>query len=397
MVLLAIGMAQDVVIESFTHQGELRCAGLFPGSTADVRRVSGAPPRANGWETVASPRADTSGVITVVLPLVEPVAFYRVEGLPAPDKTEGMMFITAGSFQMGDNLADVGGDETPVHPVTCSAFLVDKAEVTNEEMANVLQWAYEQVPPLIRTVMSGEMAMVRNTQGRERDLFHLGSDNCGVAWNGSRFVPKTTYDAKRPCVEVTWDGAVGYCRFLSLKEGRTPCYVFEETNRCNWAANGYRLPTEAEWEYAARGGVAGLRFPWGMSITHDHANYRAYGTAYTYDTTSYRFPTYHPEFKTDDQPYTAPVGSLPPNGYGLFDMIGNVWEWCWDWYDAGYYTTSPETDPRGPLTDPLNGRSQRGGSWDSQAVACRVARRQGRGRDASTYNTGFRTVRRVEP
>ena len=139
---------------------------------------------------------------------------------------------------------------------------------------------------------------------------------------------------KHPIVFVSWnDAAAAYAE---------------------WA--GKRLPTEAEWEYAARGGLIGKRYPWGNEITHDRANY--YGT--------------RGRDKWDWQ--TAPVGSFDANGYGLYDMAGNVDEWCSDWYDEDYYSNSPLRNPQGPSTSWW--RVLRGGSWFSSSnylrVACRI-------------------------
>jgi formylglycine-generating enzyme required for sulfatase activity len=180
---------------------------------------------------------------------------------------------------------------------------------------------------------------------------------------------------------------VKWCNARSEKESRVPAYYTDESLTTVYKTgkiepyvkwdSGYRLPTEAEWEKAARGGAGGHRFAWSDAdtISHERANFYSYWEGghplYTNDLSTTE--GYHPTYHTGPEPYTAPVGSFAPNGYGIYDMIGNMWEWCWDWYKANYYGTSPGTDPHGPTTGA--NRVGRGGGSDEYGDYCRVAGR----------------------
>jgi formylglycine-generating enzyme required for sulfatase activity len=157
---------------------------------------------------------------------------------------------------------------------------------------------------------------------------------------------------------------------------------------CNWGT-GYRLPTEAEWERAARGGVEGHRFPWSDVDTIDfsRANYYSAASPF-YDLVTTQ--GYHPDFDGGGYPYTSPVGQFAPNGFGLFGMAGNAWEWCNDFYDALYYVTSPSQNPRGPLVG--TNRVLRGGSWGSVALNLRCAYRSNGVSTFCGMLNGFRLV-----
>ncbi len=163
--------------------------------------------------------------------------------------------------------------------------------------------------------------------------------------------PAWNTDARQPVVNVTWGEARSFC-----------------------AAEGARLPTEAEWEYAARGGRAGERFAWGSAGLPRAGNRPAANLADESGRRHYPHMTIFPGFD-DGHAFAAPAGSYPPNGYGLYDMSGNVWEWVADLYDEGYYRVSPSVDPTGPSSGTT--RVVRGGSWYSDPRTARLSYRGG--------------------
>ena len=293
-----------------------------------------------------------------------PQRFYRVLALgtngPVPP---GMVLIPAGSFTMGDTLGESDSDELPGHTNYVSAFYVDQYEITKAVWDDVYDWGI--------------------THGYS---FEHGAEGKGT---------------NHPAQSMTWYDAVKWCNARSEKEGRTPCYYTNASlsqvaiyrsgqldlspDGVNWVVSGYRLATEAEWEKAARGGLSGQRFPWGDSISESQANYYGGTADYSYDLGP---NGYNALGRLGGAPYTSPAGCFVANGYGLYDMAGNVWEWCWDWH--GEYSSGSQTDPHGPASGSL--RVFRGSGWYDGAFGCRAAARNYFIPSYRCYDLGFRAV-----
>ena len=283
--------------------------------------------------------------------------WFRLITAVTPPPTN-MAYIPAGSFTMGDSL-DADTNALPQHAVSVSAFYMDQYLVTKSQWDAVMTWA----------LVNG-----------------YGFDSAGLG-----------KAASHPVQTVNWYDCVKWCNARSQQAGLPPVYYTDAgftqiyTNGDpsavypNWAAKGYRLPTEAEWEYAARGGLVGMRFPWGNTITETQANYES-SSQYAYDLGP--TPGFNPTYNDGTMPYTSPVGAFAPNGYGLYDMAGNVYEWCWDWY--GSYGGASQNDPRGPTSG--SNRVFRDGCWSSFAFDCRAAGRGSFGPGYSNRDFGFRSV-----
>jgi formylglycine-generating enzyme len=275
---------------------------------------------------------------------------------------------------MGDNHGDGRPEdgESPVHEVRVPEFRIDATCVTNDGFAEfVADTGYRTDSERFGFSAVFHLAV----RARRSDVLGRAT---GTPWwrtvAGADWAhpggPLSDLDGlgDHPVVHVSWHDAQAYCA---------------------WA--GRRLPTEAEWERAARGGLAGARYPWGDDL----------GPEWRCNIWQGRFPTHN----TLDDGYltTAPVRTYEPNGYGLWQMVGNVWEWCADWYHPGYYSVAGEADPRGPDPrgpdsrglDTGTARVLRGGSYlchDSYCDRYRVAARSSNTPDSAMGNAGFRTA-----
>jgi formylglycine-generating enzyme required for sulfatase activity len=256
------------------------------------------------------------------------------------------VYVPAGSFKMGDNFGDGESRERPVHTVDLDAYYIGKFEVTN-----------------------GDWKKFMNDPGYDDPKF----------WPGGRPVPKdqspywtqannhggaTPNSDNYPVIGVNWDAATAYCNWLSAKTGKK-----------------YRLPTEAEWEKAARG-TDQRKFPWGNTIDHSYAKFTSTPNFVTVEAVGYYDGSKRGEVQTHN-------GASP---YGAMDMAGNVMEWCSDWYQRNYYASSPKKNPKGPEKGAY--RVLRGGSFFFEAHDLRSYARSGAWPSFQAFRmVGFRAAR----
>ena len=339
----------------------LNGGGMYLGPLSQVRGHSG-PDQAGGylrqirWEAVAElgQVAAAQARFKVQATQTRAGGSRPTDLLPLPT----MIRIPGGTFQMGST--EGSSDEKPVHTVTVSDFYLAETEVT-----------FTQYDAFCEAT------------GRDKP-----SDS---GWGRGQ----------RPVINVDWYDCIEYCNWLSEQQSLQPVYTIDKRSQdpnnssgfdekkwrvtANWQANGYRLPTEAEWEYAARAlngqGGGKVRFGNGQDIADpNQINFDA--------SASYKKPYSRAGIYRQK---TLPVGSFVPNSLGLYDMSGNVWEWCWDWYGNDYYASSPSRDPRGP--DSGADRVLRGGSWSGFPRSALVAYRNRGMLSYRNANYGFRPAR----
>ncbi|MEZ5366901.1 MAG: formylglycine-generating enzyme family protein [Bryobacterales bacterium] len=280
-----------------------------------------------------------------VFPAVVLAAAFVLSSCSSPDRP-GMVRIGAADFMMGTERGFPY--EGPPHRVTLDPYWIDTTEVTNADFEK-----FVGATGYVTTAEEIGTSVVFKPEQHGWDLVE------GADWRHPEG-PETSIAGRmdNPVVDVSWDDAVAYCE---------------------WA--GKRLPTEAEFEYAERGGLPNAEFAWGNEF--------APGGQFRANTWQGIFP--EKDEKSDGFSGVAPVKSFSPNGYGLYDMTGNVWEWVADWFDPSYYSMSPTHNPLGPKQGTQ--KVQRGGSWLCSSNYCqgyRVASRMNTDRDSGLTNLGFR-------
>ena len=259
------------------------------------------------------------------------------------------VLIPGGIFQMGSDNGD--SDEKPIHTVTLDSFFMGKYEVTNAQFCQFLNEKGNQSHDTTEWIKLGGI---------------WNAEKSRLIQNGSQFSVAPGFD-NYPIIFISWDAAVAYCQWLSNKTGKA-----------------YRLPTEAEWEFAAGNGSSHTKYSWGNSDPSASRGGNVADEALKKNFPKWDiFPGYNDGFV-----YNAPVGSFAANDFGLYDMTGNVWEWCSDWY--GGYASTNDLNPVGVLSGTK--KVIRGGGWLGSPEACHVTDRYSDTRDHRGHSMGFRVA-----
>jgi len=334
-------------------------------------------------------------------------------GLTCEPPETGMVSVPGGWFEMGDSFVEGGPDELPVHDVYLNPYYIDKYEVTNQQYADALNWAYTQGGMI--EVTDGKVYKYNNGMGYLYcDLWISQGSYSRITWNGSTF-GITDGKEYHPMLHVTWYGSVAYCNWCSAMANKPLCYDLIDEDPPNWACNfvpaGYRLPTEAEWEKAAGWDPDEQRhFRFGehtdgcgtSCLDAQRANYwdsdDPYEGGFDPDTTPVGFYNGELHYKVDlgwPESRTSYQTQNAQSYYGCYDMSGNVREWCSDRYSVSFYQDYVDSGSPPNPTGPGSGsqRVLRGGSWYSiHPNLCRSAVRFSSPPNSRGHSLGFRCV-----
>ncbi len=333
--------AVPVTITSVPSGARLQVDGEYKGETPltiplsfDTHRFKLQAEKYKDFETTRTITHTTNNIKFSLKPVVYPATYTsKVAGIE-------MVFVKGGTFKMGctGEQSDCGDDEKPVHTVTMDDFYMGKYEVTVARFKKFIDaTGYET------DAEKNGYSWIWDGEWKKKNGVDWRCDVKGNRRNSS------TYN--NPVINVSWNDAVAFCKWLSKETGQH-----------------YRLPTEAEWEYAARGGNRSSGYKYAGSNNIDQV-------AWYWENSGKK---------------THPVGQKKPNELGIYDMSGNVWEWCSDWYGKNYYGSSPQNNPQGPSSGSY--RVARGGSWSYYARDCRVAYRYGLSPGFRIIYLGFRLV-----
>ncbi|MGD0035787.1 MAG: DUF1566 domain-containing protein [Bacteroidota bacterium] len=289
------------------------------------------------------------------------------------------VLIPGGNFDMGDHYGfgdpSHPSDELPIHTVKIDSLFMTRTDITNQQYlaflnSSLLQGSIEVRSNIVYAV--GDTNIYCYT--------HQYASSYSISYDGKVFYI-TDFRANHPVVGIMWYGILAYCNWLSLQNGLQECYTLK-TQSCDFTKTGYRLPTEAEWEYSARGGQKNpyYNYPWGNDLDITKANWPDSKDPYeSLDSTTYPWTTpvvfYNGALHLKSEynwpgSVTSYQTSNGANAFGLYDMAGNVWQAVNDWYETNYYSVSPYDNPKGPVLDSASlmpdgkrYRGMRGGNW----------------------------------